>query len=116
VIQQTVTKFRSGGELAGIGIGVPGIIEMQTGMVRESPNLPDWRDYPVRDEIERQGARPHREERAEMAHQAVLDRLTPLEFMRPRILAGHDPARVIGEVIGECRAAPVGGIRVDLCD
>jgi len=53
VIQQTVTRFRSGGDLAGIGIGVPGIIEMQTGMVRESPNLPDWRDYPVRDEIER---------------------------------------------------------------
>src|SRR5215475_14690645 len=50
-IQQTVTKFRSGGELAGIGIGVPGIIEMQTGTVRESPNLPDWRDYPVREEI-----------------------------------------------------------------
>jgi glucokinase len=52
-IQQTATKFRSSGELAGIGIGVPGIIEMQTGTVRESPNLPDWRDYPVRDEIER---------------------------------------------------------------
>jgi glucokinase len=52
-IQQTVTKFRSGGELAGIGIGVPGIIEIQTGTVRESPNLPDWRDYLVRDEIER---------------------------------------------------------------
>ncbi len=52
-IQQTVGKFRSSGELAGIGIGVPGIIEMQTGTVRESPNLPDWRDYPVREEIER---------------------------------------------------------------
>ncbi|HET9838617.1 MAG TPA: ROK family protein [Candidatus Angelobacter sp.] len=52
-IQQTVTKFRSGAEMAGIGIGVPGIIEMQTGTVRQSPNLPDWRDYPVRDEIER---------------------------------------------------------------
>jgi len=52
-IQQTVTKFRPGGEMAGIGIGVPGIIEMQTGTVRQSPNLPDWRDYPVRDEIER---------------------------------------------------------------
>jgi glucokinase len=52
-IQQVATKFRSGGELAGIGIGVPGIIELQTGMVRESPNLPGWQDYPVRDEIER---------------------------------------------------------------
>jgi glucokinase len=52
-IQQTVTKFRGAGELAGIGIGVPGIIELQTGTVRESPNLPGWHDYPVRDEIER---------------------------------------------------------------
>lgn len=52
-IQQMATKFRSGGELAGIGIGVPGIIELQTGMLHESPNLPGWEDYPVRDEIER---------------------------------------------------------------
>jgi len=51
-IQQTAVKFRAGRELAGIGIGVPGIIEMQTGMVRESPNLPGWQDYPVREEIE----------------------------------------------------------------
>ena len=52
-IQQLATKFRgSTGHLAGIGIGVPGIIEMQTGMLRESPNLPGWQDYPVRQEIE----------------------------------------------------------------
>ena len=52
-IQQVVAKRRGSGELAGIGIGVPGIIEMQTGMLRESPNLPGWDNYPVRDEIER---------------------------------------------------------------
>src|SRR5215472_288619 len=52
-IQQTVTKLRGSGDLAGIGIGVPGIIELQTGMLRGSPNLPGWEDYPVRDEIER---------------------------------------------------------------
>ncbi|HEX5435504.1 MAG TPA: ROK family protein, partial [Candidatus Angelobacter sp.] len=52
-IQELATKFRtSAGHLAGIGIGVPGIIEMQTGMLRESPNLPGWQDYPVRQEIE----------------------------------------------------------------
>ena len=45
-----VTKLRGTGVLAGIGIGVPGIIEMQTGMLRESPNLPGWDNYPVRDE------------------------------------------------------------------
>ncbi|HKD80140.1 MAG TPA: ROK family protein [Candidatus Angelobacter sp.] len=52
-IQQVATKFRGAGELAGIGIGVPGIIELQAGMVRESPNLPGWANFPVRDEIER---------------------------------------------------------------
>ena len=51
-IQEIVSKQRGAGELAGIGIGVPGIIEMQTGMLRESPNLPGWHNYPVRDEIQ----------------------------------------------------------------
>jgi glucokinase len=45
-------KFSSLGDLAGIGVGVPGIIDMRTGMLRESPNLPGWQDYPVRQEIE----------------------------------------------------------------
>jgi glucokinase len=52
-IRDLVNKFRNSGHLAGIGIGVPGIIEMQTGMLRESPNLPGWHDYPVKQEIER---------------------------------------------------------------
>ena len=39
--------------LAGIGVGVPGIIDMETGMLYESPNLPGWDRYPVREEIER---------------------------------------------------------------
>ena len=51
-IRATVSKIPSA-TLAGIGIGVPGIIDMDTGMLRESPNLPGWHDYPVRDDIER---------------------------------------------------------------
>jgi len=51
-IRATVSKISSA-TLAGIGIGVPGIIDMDTGMLRESPNLPGWHDYPVRDDIER---------------------------------------------------------------
>jgi len=38
--------------LAGIGFGVPGLIYMDEGKIRESPNLPGWNDYPIRDEIE----------------------------------------------------------------
>ena len=45
-------KQEGGRQLAGIGIGVPGIIYLKTGMLRESPNLPGWENYPVRAEIE----------------------------------------------------------------
>lgn len=43
-----------GARLVGIGIGVPGVINLATGMIRQSPNLPGWNDFPVRDDIERQ--------------------------------------------------------------
>jgi glucokinase len=52
-IEEMSAKIRGAGSLLGIGIGVPGIIDMETGMVRESPNLPDWADYPARPEIEK---------------------------------------------------------------
>jgi glucokinase len=38
--------------LLGIGIGVPGIIDMKTGMIRGAANLPGWAGSPVQDEIE----------------------------------------------------------------
>lgn len=46
-------KFNHQYEFAGTGIGVPGIIDMETGTVLQSPNLQDWANYPVRDEIRR---------------------------------------------------------------
>ncbi|HXZ39613.1 MAG TPA: ROK family protein [Terriglobales bacterium] len=52
-VQRMAANFHNSSSLIGIGIGVPGIIDMETGMVHESPNLPDWADYPVRAEIER---------------------------------------------------------------
>jgi len=52
-IQRLTVKYGGSHKLMGIGIGVPGIIDMKTGMVRESPNLPDWADYPARTEIEK---------------------------------------------------------------
>ncbi|HZU23410.1 MAG TPA: ROK family protein, partial [Terriglobales bacterium] len=52
-IRALAAKFgATGGEFAGIGVGVPGIIDMATGFLRESPNLPGWENYPVRDAIE----------------------------------------------------------------
>ena len=46
-------RKKAGGKLAGVGVGVPGIIDLRSGTLRESPNLPGWHDYPVREEIER---------------------------------------------------------------
>ncbi len=51
-IQRMSDKYKDTAPMMGIGIGVPGIIDMQTGLVRESPNLPDWVDYPARAAIE----------------------------------------------------------------
>ncbi len=53
-IRALAEKHRDAGSLVGVGIGIPGIIDLRTGVLRESPNLPGWHDYPVRDEIERQ--------------------------------------------------------------
>lgn len=52
-IRRMVEKYNGTSALMGIGIGVPGIIDIETGMVRESPNLAGWSDYPVRSEIEK---------------------------------------------------------------
>ena len=57
-IQQLSGKFSRAQKLLGVGIGVPGIIDKRTGMLRESPNLPGWADYPVRNEIERRLGTP----------------------------------------------------------
>jgi glucokinase len=57
-IHRLTEQYRGGGQFIGAGIGVPGIIDMERGMMRKSANLPGWSDYPVRDEIERRlGAR-----------------------------------------------------------
>jgi glucokinase len=39
--------------LAGIGIGIPGFIIMEKGLVTDSPNLPGFQNFAIRDEIER---------------------------------------------------------------
>jgi len=51
-----IVKLRSEfGEdrLAGVGIGSPGIIRMETGMIMETPNLPGFEGFPLRDRVNR---------------------------------------------------------------
>lgn len=52
-IRQMLDTLRAPGQLAGIGIGVPGIIDMATGYMYKSPNLPGWENYPVHADIEK---------------------------------------------------------------
>src|SRR5882724_3458348 len=40
-------------KLSGVGVGVPGFILMDKGIVVGAPNLPEFDNYPVRDEIEK---------------------------------------------------------------
>jgi len=51
-IQRLSEKYQGSDALLGIGVGVAGIIDMHTGYLRDSPNLPGP-DYPVLAEIER---------------------------------------------------------------
>src|SRR5207249_8401409 len=51
-IRRLASHYETSGKLLGIGIGVPGIIDIQTGYLRESPNLPGWSETPVQAEIE----------------------------------------------------------------
>lgn len=52
------SHYCNGGALIGAGIGIPGIIDLDAGVVRRSANLPEWAEYPVRFEIEKRlGAR-----------------------------------------------------------
>ncbi|HET9408613.1 MAG TPA: ROK family protein [Candidatus Sulfotelmatobacter sp.] len=52
-IQRLVSHYGARGKFRGAGVGFPGIIEKQTGMLRKSANFPGWSEYPVRNEIER---------------------------------------------------------------
>jgi len=57
-IRALAGKYQDGNSLHGVGVGVPGIIDLDSGMLRESPNLPGWHNYPVREEIERRLGAP----------------------------------------------------------
>jgi glucokinase len=50
---KTLQAGLSDHRLAGVGVGIPGFILMDKGVVLTAPNLPALENYPVRDEIER---------------------------------------------------------------
>jgi glucokinase len=48
----TLRDRRSGMRLAGVGIGVPGFIDIERGLIVGSNNLPEFEGFPARDNIE----------------------------------------------------------------
>jgi glucokinase len=51
-ISRLAEQYKKKSKLAGVGIGIPGIVDVQTGIMRESPNLPGWAGAFVKNEIE----------------------------------------------------------------
>ena len=52
-VRRSIEKIEKDGlKPAGIGVGVPGIIYMERGLVKDAPNLPGWHDLAVRDRLQ----------------------------------------------------------------
>jgi len=47
-----VNEGHSGSELIGVGIGVPGLVRLDTGVIAKAPNLPGWENYPLKATLE----------------------------------------------------------------
>ncbi|MFH0942415.1 MAG: ROK family protein [Chloroflexota bacterium] len=45
-------------QIVGIGLGAPGVLSPETGVVFTSPNLPGWQDVPLRDIVAREMGLP----------------------------------------------------------
>ncbi len=52
VIAQCVQELRDGREVEAVGIGAAGFIDADRARVLTSPNLPSWRDEPLRDAVQ----------------------------------------------------------------
>jgi len=52
VIRSLAHEFTATHKLVGIGVGIPGIIDLATGTLHSAANLPGWSNYPVRHELE----------------------------------------------------------------
>jgi glucokinase len=47
-----VREGHSGKDLIGIGVGVPGLVRLDTGVIAQAPNLPGWQDFPLKERLE----------------------------------------------------------------
>ena len=50
---QRASAVRKGLTVTGVGVGAPGVIQMDKGIVVKSPNFPDWNNLPLKEELEK---------------------------------------------------------------
>ncbi len=50
---QRENAVRRGFEVGAVGVGAPGVIQADKGIVVKSPNFPDWNNLPLRDQLEK---------------------------------------------------------------
>jgi glucokinase len=53
ICQQRELAAQRGLQVTAVGVGAPGVIRMDKGIVVKSPNFPDWNNLPLRDELEK---------------------------------------------------------------
>ena len=51
--RQREVALRNGHDVAAVGVGAPGVIHADTGVVVKSPNFPDWNNLPLKAELEK---------------------------------------------------------------
>lgn len=51
--RQQEIAVRQGLSVAAVGVGAPGVIQSDKGIVVKSPNFPDWNNLPLKDELEK---------------------------------------------------------------
>jgi glucokinase len=53
IASQQESAAQRGLTVAAVGVGAPGVIKIDTGIVVKSPNFPDWNNLPLKDELEK---------------------------------------------------------------
>ena len=52
-IVELTERWEKRHQLAGIGVGIAGIMKLEEGLVIAAPNLPGWKGFPIRSQIEK---------------------------------------------------------------
>src|SRR5689334_10576520 len=51
-VRSLIQTYSSSGRFLGLGIGVPGIIDLESGTIHSAANLPGWQGYAARSDLE----------------------------------------------------------------